>query len=314
MRGALALSLSTVALAGCGGSAPPAETPPTAAPAPSPAQPAPTPTEDDPKLAASLDGAAVELKFAVASSPGGSAIELRVGSYDFGCPGQGGGMVPDDGMSVTLTLAPTLGKDGQRDWRVVYSSFDGSSRQSDQGSVTVKGDATKGAIVTLPKLEFVGAGEKPRTLTLSGATRARGCGAPAPRDGDPAPAPQDHFTLTIAGQTLPIVGALLERRAGGEDTLVLSTSPLSCERQPWNVDAILAVTARKGAPDSAFLRGALFTAQMSAGFGSAQTPPKWALGKEKDGRVEVTFAAKWEHTGYPIDANGKLDVPACKKD
>ena len=112
-------------------------------------------------------------------------------------------------------------------------------------SLTIKGNADKGstADITIDADITVTGSKRPGAIAIHGSFTAEGCGerAVTNHDGEPKAAHPSKATITVAGKTLPIVGAIFkdkspEPKDGVQEqrNLYLTTGPQDCSGTwPW---------------------------------------------------------------------------------
>jgi hypothetical protein len=251
------------------------------------------------------DGKPVEIVSTYAVSHGGSAIELVFSSYPTSCHDAAFGMEPMDQarMMARVTIAPQLGPDGKMQWGVAKTYYRGGNAEV---SVPVAGGPfgpDQDVKLTLPHLEMRSAGEPKETVTVEGPLEVKSCGADA-RDGAAKPRPQADVTFSIAGQTMPILGAVLQHERG-DDVVRLATGPLDCQDLGFDDDVVWELYLTGGKVTRAQLRGAILDGQSSEMLEGGKATATI------DGTT-ITIAADYDQTGYAIEVNGKVDAVECK--
>lgn len=276
------------------------------------ATPAPAPPPAAPRFPVSFEGKAVDLPnlyakslplggYAVyATSDGGSCEELLSSVYNRS----------DDEKSVLVRLGERLAPDGTVSLAVTdVVTMDGAL---DPGAtVSVSGGAGVGETLTAALKASVSDNGK-TLIAIDGKAAAKGCGAQPPDSGMgfPKAAHPSTATITLAGKTVPLVGA---RRRGTE--ILLSTSPLDCS--PSQPAAYATLSHRAGTWE---LAGAWFakTERAQDKGMEGDTMPEvriepGATGTSDDGpTVSLALSGTGAMGPYPVVLAGTIEALECE--
>jgi hypothetical protein len=247
------------------------------------------------------DGKAVEIKAALAVSFGGKAVELTLASYPISCRDAAMGMEPMEESGRTqfrLVLAPMLRPTGASEWAIATTYFRGGN-ENREGAAIAGGpfDAAKDVAVDIPRTELTSAGQVKQTLVVEGPLVAKGCGI-MQRHAAVKPRPQGELTFRIAGQTLPIAGAVLEHQ-GSDTVLRLATQPIDCSDAGFDSDLVWELYLTGGHPTRAQMRGTVLASQSSQ------------MLRDQVSYDGGELRADYSQTGYAIQIAGRVDALEC---
>jgi hypothetical protein len=298
------LALALAALAGCEKSAPPSA----GGGGSAPGQAAPAGAGGDPGagLVVTREGKPVRMTSAVALSRGGGAIEITMSTRPLDCQSAGLGMEPMDETQtqVRVVIAPLLRASGASEWAVSRTYFRGGNDDRERGAIAGGPyDASKDVSVTLPKLELHSAGKHKETVTVEGPLVAKGCGV-VPGDRAAKPRPQPDVTFSVAGRTMPVLGAVIERRKSATTVLRLATHPLDCRDYGLDADLVWELYLDGDQISRAQLRGALLPSQSSQML-RATDKVVAHLGPP------TTIDADYQQLDLPVRVTGPVDALVC---
>ncbi|UQA62428.1 hypothetical protein [Polyangium aurulentum] len=331
-----AISMTALALAACGGGNPePAVAPQPEGPSASADKPAATPEEGEapadapaPAVAAnavkntalqvSAGGKPARYEYALVTSEGASVLKLKMSNVPLTCEGD----MPEDSnetlASFEVEVVQRLAPDGSTRWAILPPQ--GSEPEKEPRWVKVEGDAKKGVTVELPETKMKDADDQ--ELIVKGRLTAKGCGVVPPdtwrqdsKSPEPTPVPQPSFKFTVAGKAQPIVSAVLIKKKGAFEELLLRTSAEGCNSKVWQADIEHSLRFdKKKQIDFGALDGTIVgDIPMSETFRADNPAPKVTLGAEAKGTVQVTLKGDYKVMDYKIQADGKLQATVCEK-
>jgi hypothetical protein len=276
-----------------------------------------------PKVTATVDGKPVEMKGAFAWLDPGGSLQLLVTSVPATCEWATGKMrmLEDGEEDFSAILGKMLQPDGSFAWQMRQVSYGANTRAGGVGPATVVGEVTPGQPVAITlgfEQKSVAFGDEvAKTIKVDGTIDALGCGEPAPDDvGVVPPPPAQAGTMTVAGQKLPIAGAVIEQKPSGERTIVLSSGAATCSGFAHEENSAVAVTLHYKAdvPDAwqVDLTGDWFDGQKAEqrfeeGRVTA-TSPAIAAGATT---VELALSGATKIFDYPVAIEGAVTAQVC---
>lgn len=306
MKPTLALG-ATLLLACSAGSPPPAEAelgrasaaPTPSAAATSSAAPAPA-TPAQPPLHARLDGQDAAFRGFIAKAYGDNELELGFARQALDCGSS------RKAYDAQVTLDRVVLPSGERQWIVRQASYVNGIKSADYGAATVAGDPSGTLSVVLPKI-VIDSSKEPKLFELWGGLVAKGCGDVAKNPAQPRP--QAGAKLRLAGQELPVRGAILKREPSG-DELVVSTSALDCSGQIVEGEDLQVRVQRGKAEAYVSLRGALNGTHTSMTLHKKEQLPELQVGPVKGGVAPVTVELSLERAPR-LELSGAVDALVC---
>jgi hypothetical protein len=256
-------------------------------------------------LVVTRDGTPVRMTSAIVLSRGGQAIELTLSTAPLDCATAGQRMEPmaEEETLIRIVIAPLVRASGPPEWSIAKTYFRGGNDSRERGAIAGGPfDATHDVSLTLPKLELTSAGLTKETVTVEGPLVAKGCGIVA-GDRAPKPRPQPGVTFSVAGQTLPILGAVLETKPGHR-VLRLATQPIDCDDPGFDADLAWELYLDGDQPSRAQLAGAILASQSSQ-----MLRPDSKVTVRLGPPIEVD--ADYAQTGLPVRVKGTVDALAC---
>jgi hypothetical protein len=249
----------------------------------------PPPEAKKPELTVTIDGKPVSMaKALIKDLPAGRA-QLHVTSGDATCQELLANVFNQrkDAQTLLLNIGPRLAPDGTLATVVTDVFIRGSGEVAPGSSASITGNKVT--------LDYTATGDG-HTHVVKGTVTAERCGDPA------KPPATSTATVTVAGKSLPLVGAITKG-----DTLVLSTQTLDCSpSRPW-AEIIL---ERHGLAWS--LAGEWIGKTVS---NSSMIDRKTGQEETKDltvtGAPELAFAGSGTIGGYPVALAGKIKATPC---
>jgi hypothetical protein len=286
-----------------------------------------------PKLRLVVDGAPREIASVIATPEHDGQVEVQITTFPYSCKEWVEGFRDtkfDDEITISLDFHPHLAPDGQRGWALVGGAFQSTTSSAQDGGEPFPGavlDPSPGGKSTFEIVRDAETlGDPKRTMHLEGTVEALGCGPLRWKAPPPAPPPVlPGASLTVAGQAIPIGGAMVIAGKTGRQ-LVLSSSPPTCVEGSGDVDddhfvsagfsdVELTLTWSGKAKDAD--RGELGGELLGRGaavhdWADGRLTATWKKPSKQATTVDVTLGGSTRIGDYPVAWSGTVTAQVCR--
>jgi hypothetical protein len=256
-----------------------------------------------PPLEAKLDGREAGFKSIIAKAYGKNELRLAFSSGALDCASS------PKSYEADVTLNHVVELDGTRHWLARQASYVNGTKATDYGDATVAGDPSSTLTVVLPKIS-IDSSKEPKLFELSGTVVATGCGDVAKNP--EVPRPQADAKLRFRGLDLPILGAILTRKASG-DQLAVSTHALDCSGRIVEGEDLQVRVQLGKAEAYVGVRGALHGSASAMTLHKKEHRPTLKIGAAKGDTVKVTVGLMLDGL-EKLELSGSVDALVCKDD
>jgi hypothetical protein len=219
----------------------------------------------------------------------------------------------DDETFLWIDIARQLQPNGVLGWRFVglhvYFGEDRDGRDHAR-TIVVEGDGAAGDPTTVTVAAAARTNSSPtlgagngsiRELSVQGPITAIGCEIPAPA------VPAQSGTMIVAGQRVPIVGAIVQQPAGD---VVLSSAALDCEARAAAALTITLSPARE-ASRHIFVSGEWLRESLARSSSEADLPRASVRGSSR-GQTKLVLSGSTVIEGYTIAIEGNVRAVRCR--
>ncbi len=279
-------------------------------PAPPAPPPTPAPAEPGPLATVSLDALPMKLHGIVIDGRGPNLARMTLSTAKVSCDF---GPRADDEERMTLTMVRALGQKDQ--WRVARLSADTPALQGEtvfplreaplvRLPTSLKGQAIATANFNLP----LSLDDHTVRFEVGGELPGLGCGSfegSAPTDA------RKGLTMTVAGEAIPIVGAVYRRDPSTrKHRISLSTTAVDCDGAHAETELAIDVTLNGigRSVENVGLGGIRIGEQLESPTSGQIRSTLHGLGKT----VRVSLDGSADVHGYPVRFAGQTDATYCR--
>lgn len=256
-------------------------------------------------FAGTLDGKPVEFRSAVvAKRPNGEALHVLVSTHARTCADLAGSYRMSEGETIVRFAVASNIATGT--WHVEDTYFSSTSSLGERPWATTVSSSDPSKDLTIAIDGFSVTGFHREKLEARGAIVAKGCGEVEEKvlgPGAPGPArPQTSLRLSVAGKTVPVLGARYMEKT---KDVVLSSSPLSCTSSYSYADVTLIFDGKgKDVNVQGFRIGDFNGVE-------PKPPPTIKLGTATNGELPVTIKGSFKKNDMPIEISGTANLRVC---